>query len=65
MIHGYEDSRDSSERQAALLHVVTLMEKLQTHLSPWYIRYKDAIATSIAVVGALVGVAGVVTGFLA
>jgi tRNA A-37 threonylcarbamoyl transferase component Bud32 len=64
MIHEYEESRDSAERQAALLHVVTLMEKLQTHLSPWYIRYKDAIATSIAVVGALVGVAGVVTGFL-
>ena len=64
MIREYEQARESSERQAALLNVVTLMEKLQTHFSPWYVRHKDVIATAVAVLGALAGVASVVSGFL-
>jgi hypothetical protein len=64
MIREYEDARESSERQTALLNVVVLMEKLQARLSPWHVRHKDAIATAIAVVGAVAGVAGVVSGFL-
>lgn len=64
MIREYEQARKSSDRQAALLNVVTLMEKLQVCLSPWHVRHKDAIATGIAVVGALAGVASVVSGFL-
>ena len=64
MIREYEEAKKSSERQAALLNVVVLMEKLQAHLSPWHVRHKDAIATGVAVVGALVGMASVVSGFL-
>ncbi len=64
MIHEYEEARESSERQAALLNVVVLMEKLQARLSPWHVRHKDAIATGVAVVGALAGVASVLSGFL-
>ncbi|MGH3884259.1 MAG: hypothetical protein ACRDRC_12770, partial [Pseudonocardiaceae bacterium] len=64
MIHEYEAAKESSERQAALLNVVALMEKLQAHFSPWHVRHKDAIATCVAVVGALAGVASVVSGFL-
>lgn len=33
-------------------------------LSPWHIRHKEAIATGIAIVGSLIGVASVVSGFL-
>jgi Protein kinase domain len=64
MIREYEEGRNSSERQAALLNVVLLMEKLQAHFSPWHVRHKDAIATGIAVVGSLVGVASAVSSFL-
>ncbi|MGH3987263.1 MAG: serine/threonine-protein kinase [Pseudonocardiaceae bacterium] len=64
MIHEYEAAKESSERQAALLNVVALMEKLQAHFSPWHVRHKDAIVTCVAVVGALAGVASVVSGFL-
>ena len=64
MIREYEEARDSSERQAALLNVVALMEKLRARFSPWHVRHKEAIATAIAVVGSLVGVASVVSGFL-
>lgn len=34
MLHEYEEVRESSDRQAALLNVVVLMEKLQAHFSP-------------------------------
>lgn len=44
--------------------MVTLMEKLTRQLLPWHVRHKEAIATSIAVVGSLAGVASVVSGFL-
>jgi hypothetical protein len=64
MIREYEQAKESSERQAALLNVVVLMEKLQVRFSPWYVRHKDAIATGVAVVGALAGAASVVSGFL-
>jgi hypothetical protein len=59
MLHQYEDAKKWSHKQKALLDMVTLMEKLQQHLSPWHVRHKDAIATAVAVVGALTGVAGV------
>lgn len=64
MIHQYEDAKKWSHKQKALLDMVTLMEKLQQHLSPWHVRHKDAIATAVAVIGALTGLAGVVSGFL-
>ncbi|MGH3914626.1 MAG: serine/threonine-protein kinase [Pseudonocardiaceae bacterium] len=64
MIREYEEAKESSERQAALLNVVMLMEKLQAHFSPWHVRHKDAIATGVTVVGALAGLASVISGFL-
>lgn len=64
MIHQYEDAKKWSHKQQALLDMVTLMEKLQQHLSPWHVRHKDSIATAVAVIGALTGLAGVVSGFL-
>lgn len=65
MIHQYEDAKKWSHKQKALLDMVMLLEKLQQHLSPWHVRHKDAIAMVVAVVGALTGVAGVISGFLA
>lgn len=64
MVDEYGTARQSSDRITALAHVVTIMEKLSTHLSPWHVRHKDTIATSVAVVGCLSGVASVVSGFL-
>jgi hypothetical protein len=65
MIDEYDTARQSSDRQAALVNVVTIMEKLQVRLSPWHVRHKDVIATTIAVVGCLSGAASAVSGFLA
>lgn len=50
-----------AERRAATILVSTGQRE---ELSPWHVRHKDAIATGVAVVGALAGVATVVSGFL-
>jgi hypothetical protein len=65
MIDEYDTAKQSTDRQGALINVVTIMEKLQIRLSPWHVRHKDAIATAIAVVGCLSGTASAVSGFLA
>lgn len=64
MIREYDESKSSSERQTALMNVVSLMEKLQQHLSPWHIRHKEALALGIALLGCAAGVAQAVAGFL-
>ncbi|TDV43569.1 serine/threonine-protein kinase [Actinophytocola oryzae] len=64
LIREAEEAKESADRVAALAQMVTLMEKLSKQLSPWHVRHKEAVATAIAIVGALVGVAGVVSGFL-
>jgi len=64
LIKEAEQAKESADRVAALVQMVTLMEKLMKQLSPWHVRHKEAIATVIAVVGSLVGVASVVSGFL-
>ena len=46
------------DRQAALMNVVALSEKLATRLSPWYERHKELIASAVAVMG---GVSGLLT----
>jgi hypothetical protein len=65
MVAEYRDAGESSERQAALVNVVTIMEKVQARLSPWPVRHRDAIAVAVAVVGCITGIATLVTGWLA
>lgn len=64
LIREAEEATESADRVAALVQLVDLMEKLMKKLSPWYVRHKEAIATGIAIVGSLAGVASVVSGFL-
>ena len=64
MIHEYRESKDSSDRQSALLNVVTLMEKVQTRLSPWPVRHRDAIASAVTIVSCFAAVASAVSGFV-
>lgn len=55
MLKEYEESKSSSDRQAALVHVVSLIEKVQAQRAPWHVRHRDRITTAVAVVGCLVG----------
>lgn len=58
MLAEYGSATDTKDRQAALMNVVALSEKLALRLSPWYERYKEIIASAVAVMG---GVSGLVT----
>lgn len=64
LIREAEEAKESADRVAALAQMVTVIEKLMKQLSPWYVRHKEVIAMLIAIVGSLVGVASVVSGFL-
>jgi Protein kinase domain len=64
LIREAEEATTSADRVAALVQLAGLMERLVRQLSPWHVRHKDAIATVIAIVGSLVGVAGVVGALL-
>ena len=64
MVREYETSKESSDRQTALLNVVTLMEKVQAHLAPWHVRHREAIASTVAVVGCLTGIVSAVSPFV-
>ena len=58
MLNEYGSATDPKDRQAALMNVVALSEKLAVRLSPWYERYKEIIASAVAVMG---GVSGLMT----
>jgi serine/threonine protein kinase len=58
MLNEYGSATDPKDRQAALMNVVVLSEKLAVRLSPWYERHKEIIASAVAVMG---GVSGLVT----
>ena len=58
MLNEYGSATDPKDRQAALMNVVALSEKLAVRLSPWYERYKEVIASAVAVMG---GVSGLMT----
>lgn len=55
MLNEYQTASEGKDRQSALMNVVALSEKLGQRLSPWYVRYKDVIATFVAVAGAVSG----------
>jgi len=58
MLDEYGRATDAKDRQAALMNVVALSEKLTLRLSPWYERHKEVIASAVAVLG---GMSGLVT----
>ncbi len=55
MLNEYQTASEGKDRQSALMNVVVLSEKLGQRLSPWYVRYKDVIATFVALAGAVSG----------
>jgi len=64
MLDEYGRATEAKDRQSALMNVVTLSEKLTQRLSPWYVRYKDAIASAVAVLGAVSGLLAAITSLL-
>jgi serine/threonine protein kinase len=58
MVKEYGAATDTKDRQAALMNVVAISEKLAGSLPPWYARNKEIIASAIGVMG---GISGLLT----
>lgn len=43
----YEVASESSDRQAALMNSVQLLDKLTVAITPWYVRYANAIVVAV------------------
>jgi hypothetical protein len=61
MLGEYRQASASSDRQAALMKVVELMEKLQGKLAPWYVRRQALLTWAVGLVGSLLSGAKVVS----
>jgi hypothetical protein len=55
MLKEYEEAREAKDRREALMNVATLLEKVTSRLSPWYIRYEKLLAVISTGVGILGG----------
>jgi serine/threonine protein kinase len=59
MLREYESAVEAQNRQAALMNVAQLLEKLMIRLSPWYIRHEKLIALTLSLIGVLSGAASI------
>ena len=55
MLKEYEEAKEGKDRREALMNVATLLEKVTTRLSPWYVRYEKLLAVASTSVGVLGG----------
>jgi hypothetical protein len=55
MLKEYEEAREAKDRREALMNVATLLEKVTSRLSPWYVRHEKLLAAISTVVGILGG----------
>jgi hypothetical protein len=60
MVHELRDARSSRDRQAALMNIITILEKLTYRMSPWYVRHEKLVAFLVAAVGVAAGLASIV-----
>lgn len=62
MIGEYDIATASDDRQAALMNVATLLEKLRGRLSPWYARLDKQLALATTLIGVASGLVSIVAG---
>ncbi len=60
MLGEYQSAKESTDRQAALMNVAQLLEKLMQRLSPWYIHHEKLLAGLISVIGIVSGLVSIV-----
>jgi tRNA A-37 threonylcarbamoyl transferase component Bud32 len=59
MVEEFRSAAAFDDRQKALMNAVTLLDKLMTKLSPWYVRHDKLIGFIVTLVGILSGLAAV------
>ena len=60
MVNEFQGASEGQIRQAAIMNVVQLLEKLTTRLSPWYVRHEKLLAATVTTVGILSGITTVI-----
>jgi hypothetical protein len=60
MVKEYEGAKESKDRQSALVNAVSILEKLNTKLSPWYVRHDKFVAFVVSSVGVVSGLVTIV-----
>jgi serine/threonine protein kinase len=61
MVKEYEGAMESKDRQSALVNAISILEKLTTKLSPWYVRHDKFVAFVVSSVGVVSGLVTIVT----
>lgn len=64
MVSEFQSASEGQMRQAAIMNVVQLLEKLTKNLSPWYVKYEKLLAFSVSAVGIVSGLTTVATTIL-
>jgi Protein kinase domain len=60
MVKEYEGAVESKDRQSALVNAISILEKLTTKLSPWYVRHDKFVAFVVSSVGVVSGLVTIV-----
>jgi hypothetical protein len=63
MLHEYQSARTADDRRNALLKSVELLEKLTSHMTPWYVRYEKLLVFFVTGVGLVSGILSMIQGF--
>jgi serine/threonine-protein kinase len=64
MIDEYDVATASDDRQAALMNVASLLERLRGRLSPWYARFDKQLALATTTIGLVSGLVSIAAGIL-
>jgi serine/threonine-protein kinase len=64
MLQEYESAKESNNRQAALMNVVQITDKLTDRLCPWYVKHEKVVAIVGSAVGVISGAASAAESFL-
>jgi predicted Ser/Thr protein kinase len=56
MVNEFQVAPEGQTRQAAIMNVVQLLEKLTARLSPWYVRYEKLLTIMVSAIGVISGI---------
>jgi hypothetical protein len=57
MFQEYKSAKESDDRQAALMNVIQITDKLMDRLCPWYVKHEKVVSFIGSAVGVISGAA--------
>ena len=64
MLKEYEAAKESDNRQAALMNIIQITDKLMDRLCPWYVKHEKVVAFIGSAVGVISGAASATESFM-